>query len=153
MARRGRERERPLIDARTALAGATAAAAWAAAEPLARPLHGTSYSDVRLLGRPASRRRWRAVGTVAHLTGGVAGAVLFRRLGLRGPIAGIALFQLENVVLWPLMAVVDRVHPDRRTGTWPPLLSNASVFAYEAAMHAVYGAVLGTLLRDEPRRR
>jgi hypothetical protein len=45
------------------------------------------------------------------------------------------------------MAVVDRVHPDRRDGTWPPLLRNGRVFAYEAAVHAVFGAVLGTLLR------
>lgn len=142
-----------MIDARTALAGATAAAAWAAVEPLGRPLHGTSYSDVRLLGRPVSRRGWRAIGLAAHLAGGAAGAVLFRRLGLRGPKAAVALFQAENLALWPLMAVVDRVHPDRRDGTWPPLLPNGRVFAYEAAMHAVYGAVLGTLLRDEPRRR
>jgi hypothetical protein len=141
-----------VIDARTALAGATAAAAWAAAEPLARPLHGTSYSDVRLLGRP-SRRGWRFVGLAAHLGGGIAGALLFRRLGLRGPRAAIALFQAENLALWPLMAAVDRVHPDRRDGSWPPLLLNGRVFAYEAAMHALYGAVLGTLLRDEPRGR
>jgi hypothetical protein len=142
-----------LIDARTALAGATAAAAWAAAEPLGRPLHGTSYSDVRLLGRPVTRRGWQAVGLAAHLAGGVAAAHLFRRLGLRGPKAGIALFQAENLALWPLMAVVDRVHPDRRDGTWPPLLLNGRVFAYEAVMHALFGAVLGTLLRDEPRCR
>jgi hypothetical protein len=142
-----------VIDARTALAGATAAAAWAAAEPLARPLHGTSYSDVRLLGRPVSRRGWRFVGLAAHLGGGIAGALLFRRLGLRGPRAAIALFQAENLALWPLMAAVDRVHPDRRDGSWPPLLLNGRVFAYEAAMHALYGAVLGTLLRDEPRGR
>jgi hypothetical protein len=142
-----------VIDARAALAGATAAAVWAAAEPLARPLHGTSYSDLRLLGRPVTKRGWRAVGFAAHLGGGVAAAHLFRRLGLRGPKAGIALFQAENVALWPLMAVVDRVHPDRRDGTWPPLLLNGRVFAYEAVLHALFGAVLGTLLRDEPRGR
>jgi hypothetical protein len=140
-------------DARAALAGATAAAAWAAAEPLGRPLHGTSYSDVRLLGRPASRRRWRLAGTAIHLANGAAAGVLFRRLGLRGPRAAVAVFQAENLALWPLMAVVDRVHPDRRDGTWPRLLLNGRVFAYEAVMHAVFGAVLGTLLRDEPRRR
>jgi hypothetical protein len=93
------------------------------------------------------------VGLAAHLGGGIAGALLFRRLGLRGPRAAIALFQAENLALWPLMAAVDRVHPDRRDGSWPPLLLNGRVFAYEAAMHALYGAVLGTLLRDEPRGR
>jgi hypothetical protein len=139
-------------DARSALAGATAAAAWAAAEPLGRSLHGTSYSDVRLLGRPLSRRRWRAAGVAAHLAGGATAGLVFRRLGLRGPAAAIALFQAENVALWPLMTAVDRWHPDRRSGAWPPLLRNGRVFAYEALMHALFGAVLGLLLRDEPGR-
>jgi hypothetical protein len=140
-------------DARAALAGAAAAAAWAAAEPLGRPLHGTSYSDVRLLGRPLSRRHWRAAGLAIHLANGAGAGVLFRRLGLRGPVAAVALFQAENLAAWPLMAVVDRLHPDRRSGAWPPLLRNRRVLAYEVAMHAVFGAVLGTLLRHEARRR
>lgn len=140
-------------DARAAFAGVAAAAAWAAAEPLSRPIHGTSYSDVRLLGRPFSRRRWRLAGTAIHLANGAAAGVAFRRLGLRGPRAAIALFQAENLALWPLMAAVDRLHPDSRSGEWPPLLRNPRVLAYEAALHAVFGAVLGMLLRDEPRRR
>ena len=140
-------------DVRAALAGAAAAAVWAAAEPLGRPLHGTSYSDVRLLGRAVSGRHWRAAGLATHLLNGAAAGVLFRRLGLRGPKAALALFQAESLALWPLMAVVDRFHPDRRSGEWPPLLRNGRVFAYEAGMHAIFGAVLGTLLRDEPRRR
>ncbi len=47
------------------------------------------------------------------------------------------------------MVVVDRIHPDRRSGAWPPLLRNGRVFAYEAATHALFGAVLGALLPDE----
>jgi hypothetical protein len=62
-------------------------------------------------------------------------------------------FQAENAAAWPLMAVVDRRHPDRRSGAWPPLLRSPRVLAYEVATHALFGAVLGTLLRDEPRRR
>jgi hypothetical protein len=135
--------------AASALAGATAAAAWVAAEPLGRPLHGTSYSDVRLLGRPLSRRRWRLAGTVAHLANGAAAGVLFHRLGLRGPRAGIALFQAENLALWPLMAAVDRWHPDVRSGEWEPMLRNRRVFAYEVAMHLVFGAALGLLVHED----
>ena len=37
-------------DARAALAGMSAAAVWAAAEPALRRLFGTPYSDVRLIG-------------------------------------------------------------------------------------------------------
>ena len=130
-------------DARAGLAGAAAAAAWIAAEPLARRFAGTSYSDVRLLGRPLSRRRWRLAGTALHLANGAAAGIAFRRLGLRGWRQGVAVFQLENVAAWPLMALVDRWHPDRRDGTWPPLLLNGRVFAQEAAVHALFGALLG----------
>jgi hypothetical protein len=68
------------------------------------------------------------------------------RLGVRGWKAGIAAAELENVLAWPAMAVVDRLHPDRRAGRWPPLLRNRRVFVQEAAVHAVFGAVLGLLL-------
>jgi hypothetical protein len=108
---------------------------------------------VRLLGRPISRNSWRLAGLGAHLANGAAAGVVFRRLGLRGWKQGVAVFQLENVAAWPLMAAVDRLHPDRRSGAWPPLLRNPRVFAYEVATHALFGAVLGALLRDEPRRR
>jgi hypothetical protein len=116
-------------------------------------LHRTSYSDVRLLGRPLSPRHWRATGLAAHLANGAAAGVAFHRLGLRGWRAGVAAFQLENLAAWPLMLAVDCWHPDGRSGTWPPLLRNPRVFAYEVATHALFGAVLGTLLRHEARRR
>jgi hypothetical protein len=45
------------------------------------------------------------------------------------------------------MAIVDRVHPDRKSGALPPLLTNGRVFAQEVVLHAVFGAVLGVLLR------
>ena len=132
-----------------AFAGATAAAAWAAAEPALRRVFGTPYSDVRLLGAPLSRRYWRVVGTGAHLLNGAAAGFAFRRLGLRGWKAGFGAAQAEGAALWPAMALVDRYHPDRRTGAWPPLLGNGRVFGQEVAAHAIFGVVLGLLLRDE----
>jgi hypothetical protein len=48
------------------------------------------------------------------------------------------------------MSVVDRVHEDRRSGAWPPLWGNRRVFAYEVAVHALFGAVLGGLLSSIP---
>ena len=136
---------------RAALAGATAAAAWAAAEPLAQRVFRTTYSDVRLLGAPISRRHWRAVGIALHLANGAAAGVAFERLGLRGWKAGIAVFQAENLAAWPLTVVVDRFHPDRRSGAWPPLSRNGRVFAQEAAVHALFGAILGSLVAHAPR--
>jgi hypothetical protein len=103
---------------------------------------------VRLLGAPLSRRHWRSVGVAVHVANGAAAGVLFRRLGLRGWRAGVAAAQLENAALWPGMIVVDRLHPDRRSGDWPPLLRNPRVFGQEVAAHAIFGAVLGALVRD-----
>jgi hypothetical protein len=139
-----------------ALAGAAAAGAWAAAEPALARLLGPppGYSDIRLLGAVLTRdgRGWRAAGLAAHLVNGAAFGAAFHRLGGRGARQGLVAAQAENLVLWPAMALVDRLHPDRRKGAWPPLLGNARVFAYEAAAHAVFGAVLGTLAaRAQPR--
>jgi hypothetical protein len=127
-----------------------AAASWAAAEPAARRLFRTPYTDVRLLGAPLSRRHWRAAGTAVHLANGAVAGVLFHRLGLRGWKAGIVAAQVESAAIWPGMALVDRFHPDRRSGAWPALLLNPRVFGQEVAVHALFGAVLGALA---PRER
>lgn len=128
----------------------TAAAAWIAAEPLLRPAFGTkSYSVVRLLGRPVARRHWRPVGITLHLANGAVAGAAFQRSGLRGRKAAVVAFQLEGLVTWPGMALADRLHPDRGEPDWPPLFRNARVLGHEAAGHAVFGFVLGSLL---PRR-
>jgi hypothetical protein len=128
-----------------------AAGVWAAAEPALRRVFRTDYTDVRLLGAPLSRRHWRGVGTAAHLANGAAAGVLFDRLGLRGWKAGIVAAQVENALLWPGSVVIDRFHPDRRSAAWFPLLRNRRVFAQEVVVHALFGAVLGALLREKGR--
>ena len=133
-----------------------AAAAWAAAEPLAarvfRPPAG--YSDVRMLGGLLTRGSgWRPVGFGAHLVNGAIFGAAFARAGGSGWKQGVAAAQAENVILWPAMAVVDRLHPDRRNGAWPPLLTSPRVFAYEVAVHALFGAVLGALVGPDQRSR
>jgi hypothetical protein len=135
-------------DTRAAFAGISAAAVWAAGEPALRRLFGTPYTDVRLIGAPLSQRHWRLVGTSVHLMNGALAGVIFRRVGLRGWKAGVAAAQIESAALWPGMVVVDRYHPDRRSGAWPPLLRNPRVFGQEVAAHAIFGAVLGSLVRD-----
>jgi hypothetical protein len=129
-----------------------AAVAWAAAGPsvarVVRPPAG--YSDVRLLGALLTRdgAAWPAAGLAAHVVNGAVFGAVFAGLGGRGWKQGLAAAELENVALWPAMALVDRVHPDRRRGAWPPLATNGRVFAYEAAVHALFGVVLGVLVRD-----
>jgi hypothetical protein len=139
---------------RGALAGVAAAAAWGAAEPTARRLFGVRYSDLRLLGAAVtSGPHWKAAGWGLHLLNGAVFGAAFARLGGHGAVRGVAAAQLENLVLWaPGMVVVDRFHPDRRSGRWPPLLRNRRVFAYEVAVHALFGVVLGALVQSPPTR-
>jgi hypothetical protein len=131
---------------RGAAAGVVAAAAWAAGEPVLRRLARTPYSDVRLLGRAVTPGRgWPVVGLALHLANGALFGASFARLGLRGVRAGIIAAEAENLALWPGLLVVDRVHPDRRAGDWPPLARNPRVAAYAIAAHALFGFVLGRL--------
>jgi hypothetical protein len=132
---------------RGTLAGILAAAVWASAEPLLGRLFRTPYSDRRLLAGLTGRSP--AAALALHLGNGAIFGAFFERLGGRGPLQGVLAAQIENVALWPTMAVVDHVHPDRRSGAWPPLLRNGRVFAYEVAAHALFGAVLGLLLPQE----
>jgi hypothetical protein len=138
---------------RGALAGVAAAAAWAAAEPAAACLLRTpaGYSDVRLLGALVTLdgARWREAGLAAHLVNGAVFGALFEAAGGRGWKQGVVAAKLENLALWSGMAAIDRLHPDRRSGAWPPLLTNPRVFVYESAVHALFGAVLGALVRDD----
>jgi hypothetical protein len=133
-----------------------AAAVWAAAEPLAarafRP--PTGYSDVRMLGGLLTRGSgWRAAGLCAHVMNGAVFGAVFARAGGQGWRQGLAAAQAENLLLWPGMAVVDRLHPDRRSGSWPPLATNTRVFGYEVAVHALFGVVLGALSGPAQRSR
>ena len=138
---------------RAAFAGVAAAGVWAAAEPALGRVFRTDYTDVRLLGAPFSQRHWRRVGTAVHLANGAAAGVLFDRLGLRGWKAGVVAAQVENALLWPGSAVIDRLHPDRHSAAWVPLVRNRRVFAQEVVAHALFGAVLGTLVRERAELR
>ena len=132
---------------RGAVAGAGAAGLWALLEPVAARAFGTEYTDVRLLGRLATEGPWWPVaGVVAHLASGAGFGAAAGAVGVRGPLAGALAASVEGIVAWPGMAVMDVVHPDRRSGWWPPLLVSPRVFAQEAVMHALFGAAFGALL-------
>jgi hypothetical protein len=135
---------------RGAAAGVVAAGAWAALEPLLGRALRTPYSDVRVLGAVVTRgRAWPLIGTAIHLANGAAFGFAWDRLGRGGWKRAVLAAQLENLVLWaPGMALVDRHHPDRRSGAWPPLLRNPRVFVYEVATHTVFGTFLGLLAPD-----
>jgi hypothetical protein len=135
---------------RVALAGVAAAGVWVAVEPAIRRVTGGRHSQVRLLGGVlAPRGRWREIGLGMHLVNGAMFGLAFDRLGLRGARRGAVAAEAENALLWPLVGLVDRIHPDVRSGAWPPLARSGSEFAQEVLGHAVFGGVMGALI---PRR-
>jgi len=136
-------------DSHAALAGATAAAAWIAAEPITRRLAGGTHRELRLIsGLLAGKRGGNALGLAVHLANGAAFGVAFSRFGGRGVRQAVVAAQVENAVLWPGMAIADRVHPDVRSGRWPRLVSDRGTILQEIGSHLVFGAVLGALIRD-----
>lgn len=118
---------------RAALAGAVAACAWGALEPLDQRLFRSDYSDIRLVGRGDRR-----LGFLVHAFNGALFGVAYdsvrqrvdvdqRRLAL-----GMAL--AENTVLWPLMLVVNR-----------ELAESPRAFTQSTLRHALFGWLLGRL--------
>jgi len=135
---------------RGALAGAAAAAVWAAQQPLDRRVFGVPYDDTELLGRWVVRsERWQPAGIALHLANGAVFGAGYANVApslpvpaaLRGPLAGLA----EHLTTWPATAVVDRFHPAR--GQLPRLWGSGRAFAQAAWRHALFGFVLGELER------
>jgi hypothetical protein len=85
-------------------------------------------------------------GLALHLANGALFGAVAARRGWRDWRRGLVAAELEGLLAWPGMALADRLHPCRRDGSWPPLLTDRRVFAQEAVMHGLFGAVLGLLL-------
>ena len=135
---------------RAALAGAAAATAWAAVEPLDRRVFRCDYSDVALLGKAVTRSRaWPAVGLALHVLNGAVFGLVFHevRQATRAPAGPLALGMAvaEHLTLWPLGALSDRFHPARGEPGVPRLIGNRRAFAQATFRHTLFGAVLGRL--------
>ena len=129
-----------------ALAGALAAAAWAAQQPVDKRVFGSRYDDVELLGRALVRgRRWYPAGLAFHLqNGALFGAVYAQaRPFLPGPPAarGLLAALAENFGLWPLVRLTDRLHPAR--DRLPVLAGSRRALAQATWRHALFGVLLG----------
>ncbi len=126
-----------------------AAAAWHACDPLLKRTFKTPYADAELIGPLITRGRYEWLANLAtHCGAGATFGYLFERLGGRGVRAGVTAALVENTVLWPGLAVIDRIHPNVRDGTWPPLVTNPRAFASATAGHAIFGVLLGIALPD-----
>ena len=135
---------------RGALAGAVAAGAWAAQQPVDKLVFRVDYDDTELLGKAFTRgRSWPLVGMVVHLGNGAAMGALYTALAprlpvpswSRGPLVALA----EHLATWPLTLVVERVHPAR--DELPKLSGSAAAFAQATWRHLLFGVVLGELER------
>ncbi|HEX6701525.1 MAG TPA: hypothetical protein VF101_12430 [Gaiellaceae bacterium] len=135
--------------ARAAYAGAVAAFVWGLLEPLDEPIFRSDYRDVALLGKLlVPGRGWRLAGLAAHTANGALFGLAFhavrRRTRIEPRRLALALALAENVVLYPLTALVDARHPRRGEAHLPPLRTKR-VFAQETFRHAVFGIVLARL--------
>jgi hypothetical protein len=133
-----------------ALAGALAAAVWAAQQPLDKRVFGSDYDDVELLGKLITRDSgWQAAGLALHLANGAlfgATYALVRPLAPLPPLAAGATAGLaEHVAFWPLGGLIDRHHPAR--SELEPLAGNNRAFAQATWRHLLFGLALGELER------
>jgi hypothetical protein len=135
---------------RGALAGAAAAAVWAAQQPLDKRVFGVDYDDADLLARlvrvhgPAAQ----PVGLVLHMVNGAAFGALYANVApslpgpgaARGAAAGLA----EHLATWPATVAIDRMPLGRDL---PKLWGDPRAFAQATWRHLLFGAVLGELER------
>jgi hypothetical protein len=134
------------------VAGAAAAAVWAAQEPLDRRVFGVAYSDPELLGRAVARgkgRAWLPAGWAMHLANGALFGALYARVApsLPGPAAarGAAAGLAEHLATWPSTRLVGRLHP--QGGRFPRLWGDHHAFAQATWRHLLFGVLLGTFER------
>jgi hypothetical protein len=132
------------------LAGALAAAVWAAQQPIDKRLFGSDYDDVELLGKLVTRgSNWHAAGLALHMANGAAfgAAYSLARPFIPGPpvVAGAVAATVENFASWPLGVLVDRRHPAR--GDLESLSGNGRALAQATWRHFLFGIVLGELER------
>ena len=145
---------------RACLAGLAGALAYLAEQELDRRVANPRSDDLVLLGGlvSASPPACRPFGVVMHLTAGAVFGLVFEAAVaplLRGPYwqRGVVMGQVENAALWPVILIIDRVHPAIRRGALAPL-NRPIYFAQAVLRHVALGAVLGLVLgAPRPGRR
>ncbi|WP_448574713.1 DUF6789 family protein [Thermomicrobium sp.] len=133
-----------------ALAGLAGAVAFLIAMIVDLALLRRRTNDLRLLAGlvPGGARFWPVLGTLMHLANGAALGVLYGRLRrvfpFSGWLAGLLFALAENLALWPIVALLDRVHPEIRAGRLEPF-NRPVPFLQEVWRHLAYGLTLGIL--------
>lgn len=139
---------------RSAVVGGLAGTAYLAEQALDMRLAPNRYDDLVLWGGFLSHRpmRQRLLGAAMHYSLSVVLAATYtaaRPILPRGPewLRGVLFVQAENALLYPMVPVLDAVHPLIRSGALPRLLT-WRYFWVEIARHAAFGAALGALTAE-----
>jgi len=133
-----------------ALAGAVAAAVWAAQQPLDKRVFRSGYDDLEILGKLVARdSSWPLAGLAIHVQYGAFFGATYSQLRpfIPGPpvARAVAAATAEHLALWPLGRLVDRYHPAR--GELTQIGGNRRAFAQATWRHLLFGALLGELER------
>lgn len=128
--------------------GAAGTALWAALQPLDQRLLRRGYDDIELLGRAVrpDGPGWRRAGWALHMANGALFGLAYSELLRRVPrhvsprASAQAMAQAENFGLYPLAALVDRIHPAR--GEIAPAFGGREL-VQATWRHAILGVVLG----------
>jgi len=133
---------------RGALAGATAAAVWAAQQPLDKRVFGVEYDDAELLGRLVRAKGGATlpVGLALHVANGALFGALYANVSpsLPGPgaVRGMAAGLAEHLATWPGTIVIDRLGLG-----FDKLWGDPRALGQATWRHLLFGAVLGELER------
>jgi len=89
-----------------------------------------------------------------HVLAGASFGVAFEAVvapRLRGPywLRGIQMAQAENASLWPLVMLMDRIHPSVKSGALAPM-NRPAYFGQAVWRHLALGAIMGLVLGAPP---
>lgn len=139
-----------------ALAGLAGGAAFAAVMKLDIKLSGEPVDDFQLLaGFGPTKDSWHIAGPAIHAVNSVAVGSVYSVVNehLPGPgwARGLTFAMIENTLLWPIIIVLDRVHPAIRSGDLPTF-NRPWPFVAENIRHAAFGIVLGAVYERLAKR-
>jgi hypothetical protein len=139
------------------MAGLAGGAAFATVMKADMALSGRRVDDFQLLaGFGPTRDKWRVVGPIIHaansITVGALYAIVSDRLPGSGWRKGLLFALAENSLLWPILIVLDRVHPAIQAGELP-VFNRPWPFLVENVRHAAFGIVLGSVYERLTRQQ
>ncbi|HMM43810.1 MAG TPA: hypothetical protein PKA95_18095 [Thermomicrobiales bacterium] len=134
---------------RGVVAGLAGGAAFALVMSIDQRLSDCPADDYRMLADFGPFARWwPLIGRLVHAANSVAVGITYGAIEdrLRGPgwLRGLAFAMAENAILWPIIILIDRVHPAVKSGA-APRYNQPAPAALEVVRHAAYGIVLGTV--------